>query len=550
MESFSEVLRVAALAIYMTLGILTLRRWRERGSTPDGWAAATFLLLGTLTAVGVAADPGERFDDWFVKTLLVALTLFPYLLLRFVAAITPVSRRIEVAAAAATLAVAAWSLALGPIPDPGAPRPPMFLGFVIVFIAHWVGLLAFVGTRLWRAGGGLPIVARRRMRLLAGATLSMSVAIVVSGSRSTADVDATSIAIQLLSVGSAVLFFLGLVPPRWLRTAWRRREQDAVRRAVTAMMRATTAEEVARLLVPGAASLLAAPAAAMFDHQGDVLASQGDVESGRDPGSSHEVTLRRGRLVIRTSPYVSFFGADEVEELETLAQLGEVAIERCDRSEREREFISNAAHELRTPMTTLYGMSLTLSEHNGRMDETSRDETIGALVRQSTRAKVLVEDLLDLARVGHQADQLFLAALDARTAADGAIAAAPPPADARVEVRVERGLLVLGEKGALERILVNLLTNAYRHGGSSITIEARAGGDRAQLAVIDDGAGVPAELVASMFEPFSRGDRAGAPGSGLGLTISRRLADAMDGKLIYRRSGGRSRFVVDLRQAM
>jgi signal transduction histidine kinase len=98
------------------------------------------------------------------------------------------------------------------------------------------------------------------------------------------------------------------------------------------------------------------------------------------------------------------------------------------------------------------------------------------------------------------------------------------------------------------QILRNLVANARRHGGKRIAVVGRIVGDRYELAVVDDGPGVPEALRARMFERFvHRGSEPLLAGSlGLGLSIARSLADLMGGDLRYERADGLTRFVLSV----
>jgi len=109
---------------------------------------------------------------------------------------------------------------------------------------------------------------------------------------------------------------------------------------------------------------------------------------------------------------------------------------------------------------------------------------------------------------------------------------------------LDTGLCVLGDPDRLNRALVNLLANAYRHGGPSVTVRAeRDGLDAIVVVVEDDGDGVPEHLLADLFEPFTRSDR--SRGSGLGLAITRALVEQAGGSVAYRGSSDQgARFVM------
>ncbi|MFN8027666.1 MAG: HAMP domain-containing sensor histidine kinase [Acidimicrobiia bacterium] len=109
---------------------------------------------------------------------------------------------------------------------------------------------------------------------------------------------------------------------------------------------------------------------------------------------------------------------------------------------------------------------------------------------------------------------------------------------------LDTGLYVMADPDRLNRALVNLLANAYRHGGPSVTVRAERDGDGTIVVVVeDDGDGVPDDLVPDLFEPFSRSDRSN--GTGLGLAITRALVEQAGGSVAYQASSDQgARFVL------
>jgi two-component system, OmpR family, sensor histidine kinase KdpD len=98
----------------------------------------------------------------------------------------------------------------------------------------------------------------------------------------------------------------------------------------------------------------------------------------------------------------------------------------------------------------------------------------------------------------------------------------------------------------LRQVLRNLLSNAARHGGPSIQVSHRREGDHVFIEVSDDGAGIPADRVEKMFDAFALTDRGHGESVGLGLSVSRTLAEAMGGSLTYERRDGRTVMIVRL----
>ena len=195
---------------------------------------------------------------------------------------------------------------------------------------------------------------------------------------------------------------------------------------------------------------------------------------------------------------------------------------------RQRAFVADSAHELRSPLASMR-TQLEVAQHLGEGGELAAD-----LLADVARLAALVEDLLLLARAGNDArppsmrESLDVRALLAETASRYAAA--------RVPVSVTGGPPVYASANSeeLHRALANLVDNAVRHAGSSVTLAVRADGGRAVLTVVDDGPGIPAGERERVFERFTRLDDArdrDAGGTGLGLAIVRELLRRSDGSI-------------------
>lgn len=229
------------------------------------------------------------------------------------------------------------------------------------------------------------------------------------------------------------------------------------------------------------------------------------------------------------------------------AQLGRAA-------ERERintlrdEFISNAAHELRTPITSIVGFSALLKESDQKLSEEELRLAVQSIARQGERLRGLVNNLLDFTRVQQGRLTADLKRVDVRAALVNGVEVAPPP-DARkvVEVRAPEGMVAMADAARLEQILANLLTNAYRYGGDKIVLDAIEEEDDIIISVADDGPGIQSKLVDTLFDPFTRGETSNTEGSGLGLAIVRMLAQIQGGDIEYRAAdSGGAEFLVRL----
>jgi signal transduction histidine kinase len=200
----------------------------------------------------------------------------------------------------------------------------------------------------------------------------------------------------------------------------------------------------------------------------------------------------------------------------------------------ERELLANVRHDLRTPLTVVSGFAEALRDGTATGDQVARAGD--AIAQESARMERLVDDLrsIDEIRAGRVA--LRPEALDpARLAADAAArfahAAASVGADLRADA--DQGLELIGDRGAVERILGNLVANALAsvRAGGHVLVEARRSGESGvAFRVSDDGTGFPPGSLERVFDRFYRADpaRTGS-GSGLGLAIVRALAAAHGG---------------------
>ena len=203
--------------------------------------------------------------------------------------------------------------------------------------------------------------------------------------------------------------------------------------------------------------------------------------------------------------------------------------------DRERRFASEAAHELRTPLARI---ATTAQGARGGSDA-ERDRALGAIAKMAIDASALIGDLLTLARVEHVPAGLFEPVDVGTLARDVAAEYGEARSDVRIAVSDGTGTFVDGDAQRLHRLLANVVDNAVRHARSSVSIEVARAGDRATIAVVDDGDGVVPELREKIFERFVTT----TSGTGLGLPICRWIARAHGGDI---QAVTGSRFVVDL----
>ncbi|MEV4420118.1 ATP-binding protein [Patulibacter sp. NPDC049589] len=229
---------------------------------------------------------------------------------------------------------------------------------------------------------------------------------------------------------------------------------------------------------------------------------------------------------------------DEVARL--AATLNDMLARLDEASRRERAFVDDASHEMRTPLALVKG-ELELAMRTGATVDELR-AAIASAAEENDRLVRLAEDLLVLARTD---DGPVLATTPIHVAElvdlvrETVVAAGRPgtPAEAdeppRVEVRLADGaedVVVHGDERRLVRVVGNLVRNAADAGATRVTVDARVADGTAELHVLDDGSGFAEPFLPRAFERFARADDARARGgTGLGLAIVRSVAEAHGG---------------------
>jgi hypothetical protein len=543
------------LVLFTVVALVALRQWRLGRGRAGLWAALTFGTLALVVDVAPLLDetPDQPIETFLQRTLIALLVLFPYLLYRFTTAFERPTRRLEQLLGLMTIVLLVWTYAVPEIPAEGEPRPTGFIAYLLAFLFHWTALSVVVAIRLWRAGHAAPSVARRRLQVLAVAAASITGALLVGGTGAD-EGSALSLASTLLASLSAVGFLVGLAPPPMLRLAWRRPENERLQAAIASLMAAASEEQVAEQVAEPMARIMGARGVALLDPADGVIGTHGASEEmveRRDEEDEHIVELPTpfGKLVVWTSPYAPYFSGEELRLLRTLGALTGLALDRARLYAQERDarlaleradelksnFIALAAHELRTPVTSINGVIQTLHSRGDQLDEDQRVLLREMLRDQGRRLGTLVEQLLDLSRLDAEAISIDPEVLRVRERVEELVRTTAGERLSDVQVEVPADLEASVDPGAFDRILSNLVANALRYGEPPVIVRAEQRDRHFRLAVEDRGPGVPAEFVPDLFERFTRSERAQERGlgTGLGLAIARSYANAHSGELVY-----------------
>ena len=287
--------------------------------------------------------------------------------------------------------------------------------------------------------------------------------------------------------------------------------------------------EDVKILAVTAASALTAVVAAL------VLARSIVGSIDRVRGAS--VELARGDLEVRVPEH----GPAEVAEL--AASFNEMGDNLRRLFDSRRELVAWASHDLRTPLASMQAMLEAVED-----DLAAPEEYVPVLREQVRVLSVLVDDLFELARIDAGAltiEMLRLPMAPIVSSSLKSIEAEARSRHVRLDADVDEEITARFEPDKVERVLMNLLTNALRHtpsdGAVAVLVEPTQ--DEVRVAVEDTGAGIDVEARERMFERFWRGDQSrSSRGAGLGLAIARGLVEAHGGRIwAENREGGGAR---------
>lgn len=272
-------------------------------------------------------------------------------------------------------------------------------------------------------------------------------------------------------------------------------------------------------------------------------------------------SMRVGVIVVG-DPYEGDFTEDQLDQLGSLAAPAGLVLSQIGRYEAQAEmtrrleevaqmktdFVSTVSHELRSPLTSIIGSLDTVNRPELAPPEPASQQLLISARRQAGRLQRLIEDLLVVSRIDRGAIPVHPEAVEVKEIFDEVSRTVSIDPSMTVE---PANLAVYADRDHFLRILINLVENAAKYAPDSpVELYAWQKNNRALMAVVDHGPGIPDDARESIFERFTQLDQSDTRskgGTGLGLSIVKSLTEVMNGSVrIEATEGGGATFVIDL----
>lgn len=214
--------------------------------------------------------------------------------------------------------------------------------------------------------------------------------------------------------------------------------------------------------------------------------------------------------------------------------------ERRRTEERRKEFVANVSHELRTPLTNIRSYAETIRDADGDIPRETENSFLDIVINEADRMTHIVQDLLTLSRLDSGRTEMVMARFSFGDAIDAVLRSIALDAQRHGHTLSreypEQLPLVMGDRGRIEQVMLNILSNAvkYTPDGGHIRVTAGDLGDKVWMEVADDGIGIPEKDRGRIFERFYRVDKARSResgGTGLGLSIATEIVQRHGGTL-------------------
>jgi signal transduction histidine kinase len=557
---------------FVFLGLRSLSDWLRHGGERRSYLAAALGLLAVVSLSGrINAATGGQFSHLTTPVAVVLFMASGYGLLLFRGTFIPLRRSTRVLVAVLAAVSCAFFLAVAPPPGTIKMAPTQSIA-ILSLIALWSAMVGEPVVRFWLAARRRPAVQQARLRLLSAGFAAIIFILVVAGAggaRLNASL-AFQLAVEVIALISIPLIYASFAPPRWLRRAWREPEDAAFRRAIRELLlfspdRAT----LARRALEWVLRIIGADAAAILDGQ-DILAIQHiEPALARELAYSEYRTTEarvlrldkhrlnavvvplvletgRGAIVAASNDFMPLFGSDEVLRLEEFGINISAGLDRVRITERMAElektksqFLNLASHELRTPLSVIRGYLSILEAGSVDISQPAGRNVLSILSAKALEMNMLIEQMLDAARLEEGRLALKPEPVDACEAVAAAVDVVRPLAGDEHPLVLDCGrepVRITADRDRLATILVNLVDNAVKYSpdGGEVRCSVRAEDGRALISVQDGGVGIATEDLSLIFTKFGRLSNERTqhiPGTGLGLYLSRELARQQGGDI-------------------
>ena len=471
------------------------------------------------------------------------------------------------------------------------PRPPLV---TVLQIAYIVGLLVYATVALVRQAGRANGVTRRRLWAMAVGCLWLELLFVIDAVALVIPAFSawTPMLTDLAGLASAVSFYLGVIPPAVLRRAWQEPELRLFLERAAQLPRLPDTAAIVAALEHGAGTSLGAtrarvglwdPDAGVLRYNGadgptavatDDATVSGQAFQRQQPRFSPDIrpvnpaqqeAARHGIRAVMAAPITAgerrlgvltaysqrapIFADEDLTLVQLLADQAAVILEsralideaarvqaREEATRLKEDFLSSAAHDLKTPLTTLVALTELLERRAKRDPAAPADvEKLHQLKREAHRLKALVLELLDAAsaeqgRLVGERTPVDLVALARDVCAHHSTPRHP------CEVTASEPVTGRYDANRMLQLLENLVENAVKYSpeGGVVRVAVRADGAWNELVVSDAGIGIPREDLPHVFERFHRGsnvDDRHFAGMGLGLYICRGIVEQHGGRM-------------------
>ena len=260
---------------------------------------------------------------------------------------------------------------------------------------------------------------------------------------------------------------------------------------------------------------------------------------------AHVLSMRRGdyaeaELTVGDRSVELYFAAFADDEAGGVLIVLHDITEHRKTEERRREFVANVSHELRTPLTNIRSYAETIRDADGDIPRETENSFLDIVISETDRMTHIVQDLLTLSRLDSGRTEMVMARFSFGDAIDAVLRSIALEAQRHGHELTsdcpEHLPLIMGDRGRIEQVMLNVLSNAvkYTPDGGHIRVTAGDAGDTVWMEVADDGIGIPEKDRGRIFERFYRVDKARSResgGTGLGLSIATEIVQRHNGSL-------------------